>query len=486
MKKITFLLAGALLLTGCGSRNVSRDTIESGSEPNEDIVLTLATLTELDTDEPLYKAIQSFNEADNGCTVRLKTYASRFDADGNVHGFYEDEITQLHFEAVQDLINSDDIDIVGPDLVGVAKYEAFKNKGAFADLYTFMEDDPEVNRETLNAHVLGLNEKDGKLYSIPAYYYATTLIGKSEYVGTKRNWSLGEFIDRWNAMPEGSTVNGSVNAEGIYYDILRQNSRAFVDYDNLEVHFDAPDFRDTLEFLSSFPTNHGEKNIIDYNAPQLVRCERIESVGSALRSEMDYTTYQQTTFRVRDGSYTYVGYPSSDGQGAFLAGSGTELSIRGNIPKERQEAAWKFIRQFYTEDYQVENYRERYEGYNSITQKEEITWSEPSGFCINDAARKRTAEKTVNGDYAPVGVTLTVGGREVEQVGEELTLDEADCQYIFDYIDSIDRWEESSIDRELFNIVEPEVLAYLGGDQDIDKTIDVIQNRASIWISEQY
>jgi hypothetical protein len=261
-----------------------------------------------------------------------------------------------------------------------------------------------------------------------------------------------------------------------------------VDYDNLEVHFDAPDFRDTLEFLSTFPTNHGEKGIRDDNSPQLVKHERIKSVGNAIRSELDYsnTTYKQTTFRVRDGSYTYVGYPSSDGQGAFLAAESIQLSIRENIPKERQEAAWQFIRQFYTEDYQVENYRTMYKGYNPATMKEEITWNEPLGFCINDAARKRTAEKTMNGDYEPVGYTLMVGGREVEQVGEELKLDEADCQYIFDYIDSIDRWEVSSIDRELFNIVEPEVLAYLGGDQDIDTTIDVIQNRASLWISEQY
>lgn len=53
------------------------------------------------------------------------------------------------------------------------------------------------------------------------------------------------------------------------------------------------------------------------------------------------------------------------------------------------------------------------------------------------------------------------------------------------YLDSIDRWE-TTLDRQLWNIIEDEVMAYFAGEKSLDDTVDMIQNRASIWISEQY
>ena len=51
-------------------------------------------------------------------------------------------------------------------------------------------------------------------------------------------------------------------------------------------------------------------------------------------------------------------------------------------------------------------------------------------------------------------------------------------------MNSIQRWEIIS-DFNLQKIVEEEVFEYLAGAIDIDTCIERIQNRASIWISEQ-
>ncbi len=59
-----------------------------------------------------------------------------------------------------------------------------------------------------------------------------------------------------------------------------------------------------------------------------------------------------------------------------------------------------------------------------------------------------------------------------------------DCEFIEDYVDSINRID-TELDRALWEIVNEEILAYLGGDQDIDTTIDLIQNRASLMVSER-
>ena len=156
-----------------------------------------------------------------------------------------------------------------------------------------------------------------------------------------------------------------------------------------------------------------------------------------------------------------------------------DISIRANTSEEKQQAAWKFIREFYLEEYQLENFAQANEYTDHENGQPAKTWTVNGGFPINNAARKTTAERFMSGYYDNVNYTLSVHNKVCK---DELT--QADIDFIDDYVNSIDRWGAGS-DRELFNIVEGEVLAYLKGGQDIDTTVDVIQSRASIWISEQ-
>ncbi|MDO4863646.1 MAG: hypothetical protein Q4A05_05705 [Ruminococcus sp.] len=503
MKKTSaFLLAGALLLTGCSSRSVSQSPSESTGTPEstetaerkEDVVLTLALAYCDDngfvngTGRSPLELIDRFNAEDNGVHIEIKSFWDGRDESGQAVGMTDEIQKQIDFQVTQELINKDTIDIVGTFSFGNgAKFEIFKRKGGFVDLYKFMEDDPEVNRDTLNPHILGLCERDGKLYSMPTYYSVHTMIGESQYVGTTRNWTIDEFIDRWNVMPEGSMVNHTVTAEDIWYDVLRANDTAFIDYRNCEVHFDHPDFRKMLEFCKGFTSNMGQKqdDDINYQRPNLVEQYTIRGYNNAIYEDIDYARNTVDYPHLRDGKLTLVGFPSSDRSGAFISGVGMGgLAIRANISEEKQEAAWKFIREFYREEYQLEKFAYADEYTNYENGKPAKYWNFLNGFPINNAARRQTAERFMSGYYDNENFELSVG-REPLEVLSENRIDQADCDYIDEYINSVDRWEYSDIDRELFWIVEEEVLAYLMGGQDIDKTIDLIQNRASIWISEQ-
>ena len=494
-KMSALLLAAAVLLTGCGSNQVSQSA--SGSQSPEtsaaagttpkirrDVVLTMAYASE--PSEDTKKLIDRFNAEDNGVTVEIKSFFNACDENGMPIGMTDEDQEQIDFQVTQELINKDTIDLVGPFSFGNgAKFEIFKRKGGFVDLYKFMKDDPDINPDTLNSHILKLCERDGKLYSFPTHYYAKTMIGKSEYVGTKQNWTIDEFIESWNKMPEGSTVNGSLKAEGIYYDVLRQDTPYFIDYENCEVHFDSPDFRKMLEFCHSFDSNMGQKSDGDYNyrSEKLVNNMYLNSYSCGIVTDMDFNSYEGSQYRLRDGSRTLVGYPTSDRNGAYLCGIG-ECAIRSNISEEKQQAAWEFLREFYTEDYQTENYAKRDEYRDPSTGDTIVQYSFAEGFPINNAARKKIAENMINGEYADSTRTNTANGHEITQLNE-LTLEQADVDFIDSYISSIDRWEFPNADRALFWIVEEEVLTYLHGEQDIDTTVDHIQDRASIWISEQ-
>ena len=163
--------------------------------------------------------------------------------------------------------------------------------------------------------------------------------------------------------------------------------------------------------------------------------------------------------------------------------SGFDYSICASSSEAKQRGAWEFIRRFYTEDSQLENSAERYDHADPETGENVVSYSLQNGFCLNNAARRKVAENMVSGLYDGENQSVTVQGHTVDQ--EEDHLEMADCEFLDRYMDSIDRWEAANMDGELFDIIEPEVMAYLRGSQDLDYTVDMIQNRASVWISEQ-
>lgn len=440
----------------------------------EDIVITMAINSNMRAE--LQDEIDSFNAADNGYKIVTKSYDMDFyDEEINSVVLDDDEGDDLtiDFNITQDIIHTTDIDIIASSAFGNAsKFEILKNMGAFADLYPFMENDPEVNTSTLNQHILSLNETDGELRSLPMYYMLNTLFGETKYVGDKENWTVDDFISHWEQMPEGSTVNGSRNSENIYYDILRNNLESFVDYKNVKVNFDCPEFRKILEFCNRFESNNGQKTEWDYESPRMVS---YTFIGGIMASKLFGENGDEVTGYL-NAPFTMVGYPSADGQGAFFENINSMYSISANSSPEKQKGAWEFIRQFYTEEYQQEHVIEKYV-YN--IDGEEITqYSQEFGFCINNRAFEKTAQKIMNGEY--------YSGKGVDK-GVEYTYampTQEEVDRMVKYLDSIDRWE-TTLDRELWKIIEDEVMAYFAGEKSLDDTVNLIQDRASIWISEQ-
>ena len=467
------------IATSCSNNPASRSYSASQSV-NESLSEEETTITMAIVGNPVdsfLEAIEEFNSADNGYKIELRSFLDAYDQNGEPIGYTNDDVKQIDFQVIQEIINTSNIDIVGGfSFINESNYYILMEKGAFVNLYDFMKEDNDVNQNLLNRHILELNEIDGRLYMIPQYYKAESMLGKTEYVGDKQNWSIDEFLDHWEKMPDDTTISGNRNSETIFYELIRPNLPSFVDYGNASVNFDSYDFRKMLEFCSEFESTNGQKANLDYSAPNFLSKYEINGYSAAVINTIEPISNEQSYSHIKDGNYTIVGFPSSDGEGAYLTGSGIKCSICKTSSKEKQNAAWEFIKQFYTEEYQQEHVIERYE--NVINGEVVVSYSSEFGFCINNAARIKTAEKICAGDY--YSGTYESKGRTYEIV----LPNKDDCDFIENYIASIKRWDYA-IDNELWNIVQEEVTAYLGGDQDINRTIDLIQNRATILVSEK-
>lgn len=472
MKKIIIFMT-ALMLTAVSCSEVKQDgnlsdksanvSDTASVDENGDIILTYANYNEISKN--LQEMVDAFNAEDNGYKVEIKDYSDMlvYENPEFKSGITDESRAAVKIEIYQDIIKGE-IDIVSSSMIGEpSTFEILKNQGAFVDLYQFMANDPDVNRSTLNETILNLNEIDGKLYSMPTFFGVNTMIGETQYVGTKENWTFEDLKNCWEQMPEGATIGGHTSKEYVYMELLRNMLHEFVDYKKGTASFNSPKFREILQFCNdNFTSINGDfgSDPPNYDLPMLADDFPIHGI-------MKYYEYTRN-------DYTFVGYPSSDGRGAYIEQDFSfNFAINAALSAKEQEGAWQFIRRFYDYDYQLVQYNPTFDdGKGGTFYQEEV------GIPINNKAFEEGARQIINGEiYDSV---ITASGIEVNRGLPS----QEDYEGLVEYIKTVNMLE-TRVHDDLWQIIQDEIYAYFAGGQDIDTTIDHIQNRASIMVSEK-
>ena len=478
MKKIIAFSSTLLLIITASCSNVAEiptsddggitNTISSkdaSSAAEDDIVLVYATKGDLTIEEQ--KLIDSFNEEDNGYFVETRDYSNYMELDESVSGvlpegegvYKKESISAMQIQLAQDVIKGN-IDIVSDRTIGLQRFDTFINLDGFADLYPFMENDQEINKTTLNSNVLSLHESNGKLCQLPSFFSIDTLLGPSEFVGEQENWSVDDFIDCWNKMPVGSTIDGKTTKEYVYFILLRQQLSSFVSYIDGRVAFDSPEFIRLLEFCNSFDGTSDYLGERDWKSASMVSHVILHG----------FNDYHLRNWNEKNEKYTYVGYPSSNGKGAILSTAGNRMAICANSPADKQLGAWMFIKKYVSKDYQSQHYIE-------YDEKHDV-YGEERGFPVNNIVYQEMASKAIEGRFSDSSQSFNGTQKEVGYLTEE------ELNRLNKYVDSVGTLY-TSIDDSLKEIVEEEVFAYFNGEKTADEAAAIIQNRAELLVSER-
>lgn len=480
MKKQIFLLtmASFMALTSCSKteKKENESDITSTTTSGENIVseaktesddITLNYLASNFMSDSEKKLIEEFNAADNGYKIKLVSYNDMYEytpieeAPDLIGNPTEESMRNVKITMLQ-AITCGEIDMVSSYSVDPTTFDIFMSNDAFSDLYDFMESDPEINTSTLNSSVLKACETDGKLYSYPLMYGVKTLAGDPEYAGTKENVTIDEFIELWEAMPEGSMICGSDTQNYVYMYILREQLGSFINYKKGKASFDSPDFLKILEFCGTFYPENGEYHAPDYMAPNL-------ATNVNLSSFQDFHNVFHDAYYTTEHDMTFIGYPSDCGMNSFITTQYPGIAINSRASSKKQQGAWEYIKLLSGEkaQYDLCIYKDRNMS-NEITQH---------GYPINNTAFDKVAEDHMNGkvDMYP----YTVGGVPVEP--EAITPDE--LERLKNYIaDTNHLYKE--LDRDLWELLEEEALLYFNGAQSAEQTAMMLQNRAEIYVSE--
>ena len=396
--------------------------------------------------------LEEFNEENNGYTIELKLYDEFYDSSKDTEfGSTLESFTGIDNQIVLDVIKGEGADIITDlSFTDKGKYNELVKKGAFIDLYPFLDVDHEINNDSLFNNILKLNESNGKLMTIPLFFYVDTLYGEAQYVGEKENWTFDEMTYYWEAMPENSTFNGKLTRDSVYRDILAPKLASFVDIENGVSNYDSPLFLEMLYFIMSFPNPKTYKTEPDYTNPNFVSRVNIKTFSKYHDLFIDDFGQQLEC--------TFVGYPSEDMCGAYVCPNG-RIGISANTTSEKQKGAWLFLKKLLEYDYQYE-------------------WGKYC-FPVNVDAFAELGKDEYsksNDNYA-----YTVQGQE--RTGTYLSYDEY-CR-LLEYINHI-KMMDTDIDYSITSIINDEIMAMIWDENSPEKTAEAIQGRVEILVSEKY
>lgn len=388
------------------------------------------------------------------------------DKDGNSIG-----LTKLNTEILSGNV---------PDMLCLngLNYRHLANKGILADLYPFIDADPALKRSDFFPNVLAALEVNGQLCSTVSGFYISSAIGSAAVVGDEPGWTYEEFNAALASMPEGCTAfDQYVTRDNILSTCLALDMADYVDWGTGRVSFDSPEFIKLLEFAYSFPSEFDWENY-DYSREDSTE-ERLAQGKQMLVQTSAYSIndiFYNNYTQFLGGRITYIGYPTAHGTGNMISFSGDSgYAISSKSPY--QEAAWQFLRIFFTRDYQSEN-----------------VYSLPSRLDVFDdkAAEATTIQYVKNedghyvldddGEKIPV-VRASMWNAELGKVEEIYCLTEEQVEQIRALI--LTTTKVADYNQEILDIVKEQAAPFFAGQKSAEEVAKLVQSKANIYVNEQ-
>lgn len=399
--------------------------------------------------------VADFNDSQSDYRVEIK--------------YYNEYSTQENPDGGEEQLSKELISGEAPDIIMVDNYSDYmklEDKGVYADLYEFMENDEDLNKDDIIPNIREMMETDGHLYSFPNTFSISTVIAKTEHVGEKENWTIDEYLDARRNLPE--KMEPEINNESKMSRLLDFNLGMFIEREKAECNFDSDEFIKLLEYCDEAPYDPETEEYHESSDEELIKeaLKYIEDRALLYPTYWSgYDTYYYDIYGTFDGApVTRVGKPSLDGKG-------TTVSIGGgyaiNANSDKKELAWEFLKQFYTDEFYTSDHN--WTSF-AVTQ---------SGLDAQGEYVKTKVRYASQPDYT--GFYYQLGGVESYRIGgfnDEQVEDVKEIIYSLDKeMPYISWWERDIVVEEADRFFKGEITA--------EKCSEVIQSRMSLSLAER-
>jgi len=292
MNKLVAILMSVMLivsLAGCGvsSPGSSGQGTISPSELFTDEPLTgeitVSAFDSIFAENFLLEAAALFEEMHPGTTVTIDTFSAMPEMrTGQATGGGQIAVMQIEDDpqARADYINRISAALMGgggPDILAmdVLPIDRFARSGFLVDLSSYMDADPDFNRDDFRTNIFDAAELDGGLWFVPLdfsfeyYTFDSTLIpaGQASSFGPGSAFSLAELMEIAAPLHDGSALlfnqpefaafgGPGGRRGGMFRTLLGEDFSSFINLENRTAHFDDGRFVGLLNSIREY-ASHG-------------------------------------------------------------------------------------------------------------------------------------------------------------------------------------------------------------------------------------
>ncbi len=352
-----------------------------------------------------------------------------------------------------------------PDIIDLQQmpYRQLAQGGYLEDLWPYIESDPELGRGAVMEVPLRAAEINGGLYMAFRSVLINTLIGAERLTGSRYSWSMEELLDAFATMPEDSTITDYYATKSMIFNMMCAMSLdSYVDWNTGKCSFDSESFRGVLEFVDSFPYEY------DWSPEEGGLAELRERRRSGRQMLWMTGFYQLSQIPFLDDLYAgktaFIGYPVGDGTtGSSFDAASRTLAISSVC--RNKAAAWEYLRDMFLPRYTRKGMKSALESGSFY------------GFPVNRADHELMLELSTDPDteYKTTGSS-----------GDEINLypiSQEDAARFVDFYNSVGKFDES--DRKMMEVVYDACGPYFAGDKGLDETVELIQNRMTLYVNER-
>lgn len=415
----------------------------------------LIKVAALNVSEELTTAIVNYNRNNDEYRVVIQDY-SKFNTTDNL----EAGETALQRDLVSDKIP--DVFLLS-DFMGRADY---LQQNMFVDLYDLMRADAEFTEDMLLSCVLQPFEKEGRLFELVSRFTLKTVMANDTVL--EETWDLSSFVSYAGNLSADNYLLANTSPERTLRTILSVGISDFVDADKAVCSFDSELFKQILELSKNIGTynywttdegkNYRSSKNIAYNEG------RIKLYETEIGSLFDYVS---ALFMFHFNDVNTIGYPYSNGNGVIV-----EPVVSWAISNQTsvREGAWGFIKSMLT----VSSHSNSRESNFYLAALKDLFIEENTGnkgigssflFEFDGSITSIEANEEYNKDR---GIVYTISQNDV---------------------DSFMRLLERTVSKPIYadkilEIIIEDASAYFSDAKSLQETVEIIQNRCSIYISE--
>ena len=343
-------------------------------------------------------------------------------------------------------LNNEILSGKAPDLFDLSyiNVSSFVSKGLLEDLRPYLDREEKISEEDLLSGVLQTYEADGGLYGIMPEFRLEILAGKKDRVGNVSDWTVDRLCRMIEDLSPNEVLMEGFSPMGMLRAVLATDMEDFVNWEEGTCSFDGEKFKKLLTTANSVETVFMEEKELT---------EGLQS-GKVLLGRIyvtDLVEYVNSVKAFGEGEISLLGFPSETGGRAVLT---ARMPVGISRTCKNKDGAWEFVRSLLEEDFQRTHVH----------------------FCLP------VRQDILREEFERVMTENPYGDAPEAKMWKPATQEEIDTLY-----NGLCQMKYSGIfDETVWNIVSEEAEAYFSGQKSVEAVMDVIQSRASLYVSENY